>query len=98
MQSEIDHKSGWLSAEGILDARAQLPILYIEALPVRTDSHGRVLQIGLLLRAMPDGSISRSLVSGRVLHGELVRDALLRHLEKILEHWHCRCCQALPCQ
>lgn len=84
MQSEIDHKSGWLSAESILDARAQLPILYIEALPVRTDSHGRVLQIGLLLRAMPDGSISRSLVSGRVLHGELVRDALLRHLEKDL--------------
>jgi hypothetical protein len=33
---------------------------------------------------MPDGTISRAVVSGRILHGERVRDALLRHLEKDL--------------
>ena len=84
MQSELDERAKWLSAEGIKDARAQLPILYVEALPVRTNAAGKVIEIGLLLRAMPDGSISRSLVSGRVLYGELVRDALIRHLEKDL--------------
>jgi hypothetical protein len=84
MQSELDRKSSWLSTDAIKDARAQLPILYVEALPVRTDSQGKLIQIGLLLRAMPDDSISRSLVSGRVLYGERVRDALLRHLEKDL--------------
>lgn len=84
MQAELDGKTSWLSSEAIKDARAQLPILYVEALPVRTDASGKVIQIGLLLRAMPDGSISRALVSGRVLHGEMVRDALIRHLEKDL--------------
>lgn len=84
MQAEIDSRSRWLSSRELEDARAQLPILYIEALPIRTDTAGKITHIGLLLRAMPDGSISRSLVSGRVLHGELVRDALIRHLEKDL--------------
>ncbi|MBM3691408.1 MAG: DUF4916 domain-containing protein, partial [Actinobacteria bacterium] len=74
----MDERAKWLSADGIKDARAQLPILYVEALPVRTNAAGKVVEIGLLLRAMPDGSISRALVSGRVLHGELVRDALIR--------------------
>jgi ADP-ribose pyrophosphatase YjhB (NUDIX family) len=84
VQAELDSKASWLSSEALKDARAQLPILYVEALPVRTDASGKVIQIGLLLRAMPDGSISRALVSGRVLHGEMVRDALIRHLEKDL--------------
>jgi len=82
--SEVEARSGWLSADQISDARAQLPILYVEALPVRCDSVGSIVSVGLLLRAMPDGSISRSLVTGRVMYGELVRDALLRHLEKDL--------------
>ena len=65
-------------------ARERLPIVYIDAVPVRTDERGQVVLVGLLLRAMPDGSISRAVVSGRVLYGERVRDALLRHLEKDL--------------
>jgi len=40
--------------------------------------------VGLLLRQAADGTISRMVVSGRVLHGERIRDALLRHLEKDL--------------
>ena len=84
MQAEIDERGKWLTADGIKDARAQLPILYVEALPVRTNSQGRITEVGLLLRAMPDGSISRALVSGRVLHGEQIRDALIRNLEKDL--------------
>ena len=38
----------------------------------------------MLLRVAADGTISRMVVSGRVLFGERVRDALLRHLEKDL--------------
>ena len=33
---------------------------------------------------MADGTISRAVVSGRVLYGERIRTALLRHLEKDL--------------
>jgi ADP-ribose pyrophosphatase YjhB (NUDIX family) len=61
-----------------------LPIVYVDAIPVRVDESGRVTKIGLLLRGRPDGSISRAVISGRVLYGERVRDALLRHIEKDL--------------
>ncbi|WP_372348906.1 DUF4916 domain-containing protein [Streptomyces sp. KL116D] len=48
------------------------------------DDSGQVTHVGLLLRIGPDGTVSRSLVSGRVLHHEQPRTALLRHLEKDL--------------
>jgi ADP-ribose pyrophosphatase YjhB (NUDIX family) len=75
---------GWLAHEDLESARERLPIVYVDAVPVRVDARGEVVAVGLLLRAMPDGSISRAPVSGRVLYGERVRDALLRHLEKDL--------------
>ena len=75
---------GWLSADDLEQARARMPILYVEAVPVRVDDSGDVTSVGLLLRIGPDGTVSRTLVSGRVLHHERVRDALLRHLEKDL--------------
>jgi hypothetical protein len=33
---------------------------------------------------MPDGQISRSIITGRVLYGERVRDAVIRHIVKDL--------------
>ncbi|MFD9130493.1 NUDIX hydrolase family protein [Kitasatospora sp. NPDC059571] len=75
---------GWLAPEELESTRARMPILYVEAVPVRVDDTGEVKQIGLLLRIGPDGTVSRTLVSGRVLHHERIRDALLRHLEKDL--------------
>jgi ADP-ribose pyrophosphatase YjhB (NUDIX family) len=80
----LDTRGSWLAEDELSSARERLPIVYIDAVPVRTDERGQVALIGLLLRAMPDGSISRAVVSGRVLYGERVRDALLRHLEKDL--------------
>jgi ADP-ribose pyrophosphatase YjhB (NUDIX family) len=65
-------------------ARDRLPILYIDAIPVRVDVHGSVTSVGLLLRVNQQGSIARALVSGRVLYHERVRSALMRHLEKDL--------------
>jgi hypothetical protein len=45
---------------------------------------GNVTSVGMLLRQAPDGTISRTVVSGRVLLNERIREALLRHLEKDL--------------
>ncbi len=84
--SEIDTETDntWLSADDLEQIRAQMPIVYVEAVPVRVDGLGNVTEIGLLLRQAADGTISRLVVSGRVLFGERVRDALLRHCEKDL--------------
>lgn len=80
----LDARTGWMSRDDLEQARERVPMVYVDAVPVRVDSRGEVSHVGLLLRAMPDGSISRAVVSGRVLYGERVRDALLRHLEKDL--------------
>ncbi|MET9570794.1 NUDIX hydrolase family protein [Streptomyces virginiae] len=75
---------GWLTSDELDMARAQMPILYVEAVPVRVNATGEVTSVGLLLRIGAEGTISRTLVSGRVMHHERIRDALLRHLEKDL--------------
>ena len=84
MSDILDTRGSWLTSDELEQARERLPIVYVEAVPVRTDAWGQISSVGLLLRAMPDGSISRALVSGRVFYGERVRDALLRNLEKDL--------------
>ena len=81
-QTETAH--GWLRAEDMADVRERVPIVYVEAVPVRVDHLGRVDRVGLLLRQRPDGTISRALVSGRVLYGETIREALWRNLSKDL--------------
>lgn len=75
---------GWLSDVELAEARRRLPILYVEAVPVRTDGVGAVTEVGILLRATPLGEMTRTIVSGRVRYGETVRDALFRHLENDL--------------
>jgi hypothetical protein len=84
MSDTLETMTAWLSSEELATARERLPIVYVDAIPVRTDAQGAVTEVGLLLRAMPDGTISRAVVSGRILLGERVRDALIRHLEKDL--------------
>lgn len=84
MTDITDLQSSWLTAEDLAQMRERLPIVYVDAIPVRVDDSGRVLKIGLLLRGRPDGSISRAVISGRVLYGERIREALLRHIEKDL--------------
>ncbi|MEU4232285.1 NUDIX hydrolase family protein [Nonomuraea sp. NPDC026600] len=86
MTEKTETVPGWLAPEELESMRGRMPILYIDAVPVRVDETGVVTRVGLLLRIDPDGAVSRALVSGRVLHHERVRDALLRHLEKDLGH------------
>lgn len=84
MSDLTEPRTSWLSPEELSKVRSNVPLVYVDAVPVRVDSHGRVTKVGLLLRVAADGSLSRMLVSGRVLYGERVRDALIRHLEKDL--------------
>ncbi|OMH32256.1 NUDIX hydrolase family protein [Tersicoccus sp. Bi-70] len=79
-----DPYPGWLSPEDLHEARQRLPMVYVEALPVRVDTLGYVTEIGLLLTASDEGEMVRTFVSGRVLYRESIRAALLRHLEKDL--------------
>lgn len=81
---DIQTRTGWLSPNTIESVRGQVPMVYVDAVPVRVDALGQVTHVGLLLRAMADGTIARAVVSGRVLLGERIRDALVRHLEKDL--------------
>jgi|GEM_PF-202794 ADP-ribose pyrophosphatase YjhB (NUDIX family) len=74
----------WLDDHELEIVRGRVPMVYVEAVPVRLDEVGRVTHVGLLLRAMADATISRAIVSGRVLWGETVREALQRHLDKDL--------------
>lgn len=76
--------SGWLGDDELAWVRDRVPQVYVNAVPVRLDHLGTVVKVGLLLRAMPDTSISRAVVTGRVQHGETIRDALWRHLLKDL--------------
>lgn len=79
-----DPNSAWLSDRELADVRRRIPLLYVEAVPVRVDGMGVVTSVGVLLRANSVGQITRTLVSGRVMFGETLRDALFRHLEKDL--------------
>ena len=81
---ELGRDAAWLTREELDAARERLPILYVDAVPVRVDASGAITAIGLLLRASGDGRINRELVSGRVMYHERLRDALLRHIEKDL--------------
>jgi ADP-ribose pyrophosphatase YjhB (NUDIX family) len=74
----------WLSEFELAEARRRMPMLYVEAIPVRTDGTGQVTELGILLRSTPLGEMTRTIVSGRVRFGETVRDALFRHIENDL--------------
>lgn len=86
-----DHGSGRVTPPGWLDGaelgriRRSVPISYVEVVPVRTDELGRVVRVGSLLRVCDDGSIvERTLVTGRVLYHETVREAIARNIAKDL--------------
>lgn len=81
---DTETDESWLSEEDLDTIRGRVPMVYVEAVPVRIDHLGRVTHIGLLLRAMADGTISRAIVSGRVKWGETIREALARNLDKDL--------------
>ena len=56
----------------------------MEIVPIRTDDLGRVSRIGSLLHVSDDGSIERTLIAGRVLFHESIREAIARNVAKDL--------------
>ncbi len=48
LDTETAH--GWLSNQDLQSTRARVPIVYVDAVPVRVDSLGQVTEIGMLLR------------------------------------------------
>lgn len=84
MNFDTENRTQWLSSEYLEEARSRLPILYINVVPVRVDNNGAVTHVGLLLTVTPDGSITRSIIAGRVLYGERIRDSIARHILKDL--------------
>lgn len=84
MSEPTETRTGWLAPEDLELVRGRVPIVYVDAVPVRVNGAGEVTHVGLLLRITPEGTIERMVVSGRVLYGERIREALLRHLEKDL--------------
>jgi ADP-ribose pyrophosphatase YjhB (NUDIX family) len=84
VSDQLDTKTGWLERDTLDNIRANVPLVYVDAVPVRVDDMGNVTHLGLLLRQAADGTLSRMIVTGRVMFGERLREALLRHLEKDL--------------
>ena len=57
-QTTPQSQSSWLTRDELEDLRMRVPILYVDAIPVRVDTHGIVTSIGLLLRATSQGTIT----------------------------------------
>lgn len=75
---------GWLPPSDIERVRRQVPIVYVEAVPVRCDELGRISEVGSLVRVRESGSVERTLVTGRILLHESIREALARNIAKDL--------------
>ena len=84
MPERTENEVGWLGTEDLETVRERVPMVYVDAVPVRVDGSGTVTHVGLLLRMMADGAVNRCVVSGRIQYGERVREALIRHIEKDL--------------
>lgn len=83
-RTAVDTESSWFSDDEMAALRRKLPILYVDIVPVRLDAFGAISEVGLMLRADGSGRIVRSIVSGRVLVHETLREAVIRHVEKDL--------------
>ena len=87
MSEQTETKTGWLDNDQLSNIRANIPLVYVDAVPVRVDEVGRVTRVGLLLRQAADGSLSRMVVSGRVMFGETRCCATSK---KTSARWPCR--------
>ena len=80
---EMEDWEQWLSPEDLAFVRAKVPILYVTVVPLIVEDDGSMQRLGMILTATDEG-LSHCLISGRVLHHETVRNAILRHIWKEL--------------
>ena len=57
MSDQLDTKTGWLSRDELESIRANVPLVYVDAVPVRVDERGQVTRVGMLLRQAADGGV-----------------------------------------
>lgn len=74
----------WLSPSELNQIRSKVPLVYLNLVPVKLDTQGRLEAVALLLRGKSRTGMIRSLVAGRILLHETLREAVCRHLEKDL--------------
>lgn len=83
-RTALDYDENWFEDAELARLRRQLPIPYVNAIPVRVGEAGNVERIGLLLRTLDDGTLGREIIGGRIRFHESIRAALLRHAENDL--------------
>ena len=83
-RTAVDAEGASFGPERMTVLRRLIPIPYVDVVSVRTDVDGSVTDVGLLLRASSSGRIVRTIVSGRVLVHETLREAIARHIDKDL--------------
>lgn len=76
-------ESAWVDAQTWEAVQQAVPILCVDLLPTRLAADSE-WQIGLIKRQTPFGRPMWCQIGGRVLHGETLREALVRHLETTL--------------
>ena len=93
MSDQLDTKTGWLSREHLENIRANVPLVYVDAVPVRVDDVGRRQLLGL--GRLGDECRQRRLAGSRVVaehgthavHHTVDRDGL--HAERVAFHSRC---------
>ena len=50
MTDSIDTRTNWLDTETLNAVRGQVPLVYVDAVPVRVNDMGEVTHVGMLLR------------------------------------------------
>ncbi|MCI9888657.1 NUDIX hydrolase family protein [Micrococcales bacterium 31B] len=84
VDTAVDSDDTYFTPEELAYLRKRVPMSYVDIVPVRVDTNGAVTSVGLLVRGSAAGRVTYSLVSGRVMFHERLRDAIVRHLEKDL--------------
>jgi hypothetical protein len=87
---------GWLSDAQLARARREVPMAYVEVVPIHVDDMGRIAEVGTLTRVSDDTvavadsahsgdqehpTLIRSLITGRIRYGETIRQAISRSVE-----------------
>ncbi|MDO4913459.1 MAG: DUF4916 domain-containing protein [Bifidobacteriaceae bacterium] len=75
---------GWLDRSEISEIRSKVPIPYIVIVPVHCDEFGRVKRVASILHVGDNGVIERTIIAGRVLYHESIREAIARNITRDL--------------
>ncbi|NBU06799.1 MAG: DUF4916 domain-containing protein, partial [Acidimicrobiia bacterium] len=78
MTDHIDTRTNWLDPQQLDAVRGQVPLVYVDAVPVRVDAMGVVTHVGMLLRQAPNARLNVACVGiggrGWYAVSELLKD------------------------